>query len=156
LESERLTICFRCWCGNNLPSSQWYYPESDGRCTFACTGDASQSCGGNGGYISIYYDSSKYTTDSSTYNNTGGDNIGGPFTVNATGSYSFLGCYSEGTNGRALTGEAPAAPSSGGSVEYCAGQCAAGNFEYMGVEYSNECYCGNTVCDNLTVSNVFR
>lgn len=128
-----------CWCGNGLPSSQWYYPESYGRCTFACPGDSDQACGGNGGYMSIYYDSSKYTVDDTTYNTTG-SSVGGPYTANATGPYVSLGCYSEATNGRALSGQAIAAPSAGGSVEYCETQCTAGNYEYFGVEYANECY----------------
>ena len=93
--------------------------------------------------MSVYYDSSKYTVDNTTYNTTGG-NVGGaptgPLTVNSTGPYVYMGCYSEGSNGRALTGMAPATPDAGGSVEYCENQCAAGKYQYFGVEYANECY----------------
>jgi len=140
-----------CWCGNNLPSSQWYYPESIGRCTFACPGDSSEACGGDGSYMSIYYDSSKYTVDDTTYNSTGGSNVGGLWTVNTTGPYNYIGCYSEGSNGRALSDQAVGAPDAGGSVEYCESQCAAGNFQYFGVEYSNECYCGNQIGTGSTL-----
>lgn len=135
-----------CWCGNTVPPGKRYHPESDLLCTFSCTGDSTQACGGNGGYLSLYYDSSKFTPTNDTFNNTntgGGASTGGPITVNSTGNYNYVGCYSEGTNGRALTAKNVATPTDGGSVEYCMSQCQG--FTYFGVEYSNECYCGNTI-----------
>ena len=51
----------QCWCGNNSPSDLKFFPESAKRCTFGCSKDASQACGGNGGYISVYYDDSNFT-----------------------------------------------------------------------------------------------
>ncbi|KAK3678887.1 hypothetical protein LTR78_001340 [Recurvomyces mirabilis] len=127
-----------CYCGDNLPSSQWYHPESDTKCTFACIGDDTQACGGDGGYISVYYDSSKYSITDQTYN-TSGTIVSGPQTVLSVPPYNYLGCYSEGQDQRALSGSAPGAASTGGTVDYCASQCAQSQFQYMGVEYSNEC-----------------
>ncbi|KAI7279174.1 hypothetical protein KC343_g2034 [Hortaea werneckii] len=134
-----------CWCGNNLPSSEWYYPESVGQCTLACPGDSSQACGGEGGYLSMYYDSAKYTIDGSTYNTSTGLDVGGPFTANSSGEYDFIGCYSEGSNGRALSGNAVPSPGEGGSIEVCASHCGDDHLQYFGVEYANECYCGNAI-----------
>lgn len=31
------------------------------------------------------------------------------------------------------------------SHEECARECAAAGFEYMGVEFNNQCFCGNTL-----------
>ncbi|KAL9085044.1 MAG: hypothetical protein Q9165_007785 [Trypethelium subeluteriae] len=135
-----------CWCGHNAPPGSQFHPESDDRCTFSCPGDVSQACGGNGGYISIYYDSSVFTPTNQTYNQSSTQSSGsggGPQIVQSTSNFNYIGCYSEGSNGRALSGKAPATPQAGGSVEYCASQCAG--FEYFGVEYANECYCGNTL-----------
>ncbi|PNS14683.1 hypothetical protein CAC42_1705 [Sphaceloma murrayae] len=135
-----------CWAGNRLPSGSYYTIESDKKCTFACTGDASQSCGGGAdtGYISIYYDTTKYTITDQTYNATApGGPTGGPVTAPSSGPYLYEGCYSEGTNGRALAGANIAPPADGSSVEYCQSQCSG--YQYFGVEYSNECYCGNTL-----------
>lgn len=50
----------QCWCGNLPPAAARYTPESARKCTFGCTNDTTQACGGDGTYISIYYDSSKY------------------------------------------------------------------------------------------------
>ncbi|KAL8772354.1 MAG: hypothetical protein Q9194_004646 [Teloschistes cf. exilis] len=53
----------QCWCGNLAPNGTKYTPESAKKCTFGCANDTTQACGGDGTYISIYYDSSKYQPD---------------------------------------------------------------------------------------------
>ena len=53
----------QCWCGNLPPNGAKYFPESAKKCTYGCANDTIQACGGDGGYISIYYDSSKYSPD---------------------------------------------------------------------------------------------
>lgn len=52
-----------CWCGNNPPLALKYTPESAKKCTFGCANDTTQACGGDGTYLSLYYDASKYTPD---------------------------------------------------------------------------------------------
>lgn len=52
-----------CWCGNNPPLGIKYTPESARKCTFGCANDTTQACGGDGTYLSLYYDTSKYTPD---------------------------------------------------------------------------------------------
>lgn len=125
-----------CYCGNKpLPAS---YKVDETRCSFACSGDATQDCGGAGGYLSVYYDATQYTPGSDATTPTGG-----PHTVNVTGNYNFIGCYSEGTAGRALSGKAPATPEDGTTIESCMKSCQG--YQYFGTEFSNECYCGNTI-----------
>lgn len=45
-----------CWCGNTVPSGQFFRDPSLDKCTFACNGDSTQACGGDGTFISVYYD----------------------------------------------------------------------------------------------------
>ncbi|GAB7357018.1 hypothetical protein MBLNU459_g7845t2 [Dothideomycetes sp. NU459] len=135
-----------CWAGDTLPSALYFHPESDDRCTWTCPGDVNQTCGGDGGYMSVFYDSTKYTVTNQTYNASAtatAPTPAGPVTVQTVGAYAYIGCYSEATNQRALSDKAPAVPSAGGSVDYCASQCVG--YHYFGVEYANECYCGNTI-----------
>ncbi|KAF4633357.1 hypothetical protein G7Y89_g4765 [Cudoniella acicularis] len=65
------------------------------------------------------------------------------------GAYTFLGCYTEATNARALTGYAyydyPAM-----TLEECATTCAG--YVYWGVEYGGECYCGNSLNPTSTLA----
>ena len=97
-------------------------------CNFACTGDGDDRCGGTG-YISVFYDPTKYIagTDPSLY---------GPQTLKTVGNYKYLGCYSEGTNGRALSSDQPPTPNGGFTLELCMAACQG--YKYFGVEYANE------------------
>ncbi|KAH8590515.1 WSC domain-containing protein [Bisporella sp. PMI_857] len=65
-----------------------------------------------------------------------------PVRTPVVGSYSFQGCYTESTTGRALSG-ASFYDYVGMTLEICAANCAA--FTYFGVEYGGECYCGNSL-----------
>ena len=137
-----------CYCGNAQPPGWDYNPESLGLCSYGCTNDSTQACGGNGGYISIFYDQSKFSPNNQTFNTT---KPPPPTTVESVGNYQYIGCYSEGTTGRALTSENVAPPAAGGSVEYCAASCAS--YTYFGVEFYNECYCGNTIMNGAALIN---
>ncbi|PMD35530.1 WSC-domain-containing protein [Hyaloscypha variabilis F] len=54
--------------------------------------------------------------------------------------YEYVGCWAEPSNARALATVSYASDSM--TLEYCAGYCG-GVYEYWGVEYGRECYCGN-------------
>jgi hypothetical protein len=129
-----MLIFCRCWCGNTPPPLA--NQDLDGiYCDMACPGDGDDTCGA-AGYLSVFYDPTKYTAgaDPSLY---------GPQTIQVAGNYDYIGCYSEATNGRALTGKIATAPSSGFTIELCMAACQG--YTYFGMEYSNECYCGNTI-----------
>jgi hypothetical protein len=59
-------------------------------------------------------------------------------------SYAYVGCFADNTNGRDLP--ISTAALIGGdrqaSLIDCAGQCAG--YEYMGLQWTSECYCGNS------------
>jgi WSC domain len=65
----------------------------------------------------------------------------GPQIKQNIGSWSFQGCWTEATNGRALSSSAYAADSM--TLESCASFCS--DFSMFAVEYGRECYCGNTL-----------
>jgi hypothetical protein len=58
LESTDPVIVQECWVGNAIPPASVL--AADAECAYACVGDATQSCGGYGGFISLFYDSSRY------------------------------------------------------------------------------------------------
>ena len=123
-----------CWCGN-IPPPLANQDTLDIYCNFACPGDGNDRCGA-AGYLSVYYDPTKYVAgaDPSLY---------GPQTIQSAGNYNYIGCYSEGSGTRALTGLTPKAPADGFTIELCEAACQG--YTYFGMEYSNQCYCGNTI-----------
>jgi iron transport multicopper oxidase len=129
--------------------------ESLKKCAFSCPGDTSQACGGDGTYISVYYDRTKYTPGLDSIPAPGSSSSGvssststgtstapkptGPTNLPTIGPYSYIGCYTEATSIRALTGKSYYNDSM--TVEMCYTQCTG--FVWFGLEYSRECYCGN-------------
>lgn len=122
-----------CWCGNIIPVLE----TTDADCDFACSGNKNESCGGNG-----YFNNGAFI--SLFANGPGGSNptpSGGPAVVPLVGAFNYTGCYTEASNGRALSGNA--VKTNDMTIERCAGNCTS--YNYFGVEYGGECYCGNTL-----------
>ncbi|OHF03550.1 WSC domain-containing protein [Colletotrichum orchidophilum] len=116
-----------CYCGWDVKAAQTSTAESD--CSSPCSGSKVGLCGA-GARLSVYSNTVPNKVPSA------------PQHVPQAGNYKFLGCQTEGSNGRALTGAFTAADTM--TVETCATFCSAGNWQYMGVEYGRECFCGNT------------
>ncbi|KAG4434028.1 hypothetical protein IFR05_010482 [Cadophora sp. M221] len=64
----------------------------------------------------------------------------GPAIVPSVGLYNYAGCYTEGTNVRALSGALYANDAL--TIQMCAQACSA--YTYFGAEYGRECWCGNS------------
>lgn len=127
----------QCYWGDAIPSSSLL--ATDANCeSYTCPGDSSEYCGGDGGYISMWYDVTAYFPENGTL----GDGYQPPSQPQVVGDYYFLGCYGDDTAARALSGLTPGLGSST-SLETCAAACAG--YTYFGTEYSDECYCGNTI-----------
>ncbi|KAI4181434.1 MAG: hypothetical protein L6R41_006629 [Letrouitia leprolyta] len=136
-----------CFCGNTIAAGA--VPATDNGCTLACSGNSSEICGGANRLN--FYKRDKSVTSTSATGSTSQTSTGTSTTATATastpaivqrvGTYTYQACYSEGTNGRALG--ATYVANSSVTVEVCAAFCKG--YTYFGVEYSNECYCGNTI-----------
>ncbi len=123
-----------CWCGN-IPPPLANQDTLDIFCNWACPGDSNDRCGAPN-YLSVFYDPTKYVAGANPA-------LYGPQTIQTVGNYVYIGCYSEATTGRALTGKTPRAPANGFTIELCEAACQG--FTYFGMEYSNQCFCGNTI-----------
>lgn len=119
-----------CWCGTTVPNMK----VNETECNYQCSGDQTETCGGNG-----YFHDASYM---SLFTN-GGPNAGsaaGPAIVPSVGSYNYSGCYTEATGARALAAKATA--NTDMTLETCASFCSG--YTYFGLEYGSECYCGNS------------
>jgi glyoxal oxidase-like protein/WSC domain-containing protein len=87
-----------------------------------CNGNSSEYCGG-GNRLNVYQAAS---------------------TIITAPSWKSMGCYAEGTNGRALpNGAAVPGGAPAMTVELCQAACLDLGYTLAGVEYSQECWCGN-------------
>jgi len=66
--------------------------------------------------------------------------------------WAAVGCYKEGTTGRALT-SASYTDTKNMTVENCVNFCNGQKYIYAGVEYAQECYCGNIISNGGTTAS---
>jgi len=91
-----------------------------------CSGSPIQYCGGSG-RLELYNSTSAPSVPS------------GPTQPAKVGTWTLVGCQTEGSQDRALSGKSYAAD--GMTLESCTTFCAG--YAFAGVEYGRECYCGN-------------
>jgi iron transport multicopper oxidase len=126
-----------------------------------CTGNQTEYCGGKfyslaissnadflpgGSRLDMYQinaslpipsTSSSTTTTGLSTTSTVPTATGGPYTVQGLPGWTYYGCWTESTTGRALSAVQNPASAVPVSVESCARACAG--YTYMGVEYGQEC-----------------
>lgn len=139
----------RCWCGNTPPSTA-YLDSPAVHCSYTCAGDSQDICGGNGGFISVFYDSTRYTPGNTTVVST---TSSGPPTPTATGvpqtqptaagNYVYFGCYTDDVNKRALPDVVNPVESGPNTPDTCAAAC--NGYTFAGVEFSGECFCAMAI-----------
>jgi len=132
-----------CWCGSELENGSQFYGNFDGinsdqpfhrpnpngvYCNMGCEGDPTELCGGP-----ALFD---------LYNFTGTYPIGASV-VPAAGGWTSRGCYSDLVSSRTLERRFDVAGSM--TVELCVSECQAQSFTIAGLEYAQECWCGNEI-----------
>lgn len=108
-----------CYCGNELTAAV----ATDSTCNMACKGNANQTCGGP----------SRLTTYKSNIQATA---------AGVPSGWSALGCLTDSGSARTFDGYR----FSSDSMNYtlCTSTCASRGFNFAGIQYGRECYCGNT------------
>ena len=134
-----------CYCGNTINSGSVDQSSSDvsvNGCSMLCGGNSSEYCGGSN-RLDMYQLNGTLPTPTSTSSMPGTTSTSGPTVVPSAGAYGYIGCYTDNVSDRALTGLTNPVSGSTLTVESCANACAG--YTYFGVEYSDECYCGNSL-----------
>lgn len=108
-----------CFCGTSLAAAAT--KVADTACNMPCSGAATEPCGA-GSRLSMFHTNA----------------ITGPGPNPGVNGFTYLGCYSEGTTGRALTYGAGLAGATL-TVDKCTAACHAANYILAGVEYGGEC-----------------
>jgi hypothetical protein len=146
-------------CGNTIANGGVLAPDGLVGCNMLCNGNHSEFCGGSSRIdVYDYNDSVNLPPWTSTSGvvppatstappSTVGTSVAPTTSLAApsqklavkpgVGNYIFRGCYTEATNGRALSA-ASFFDYTAMTLEECASDCAA--YKYFGVEYGGECW----------------
>ncbi|KEY70677.1 hypothetical protein S7711_02276 [Stachybotrys chartarum IBT 7711] len=119
-----------CFCGDSLAPGGVEAPEAD--CSTPCGGAPGEACGGPG-RLTVYWTSELTVVE--------------PVVNPGVDGWSSLGCYAEGTSGRALTYGLNTVPGGEMTIAKCTAGCRNAGFRLAGAEYAAECFCGNTVAN---------
>ncbi|KAK4117256.1 WSC-domain-containing protein [Canariomyces notabilis] len=110
----------QCYCGTDLrPTAQ---QVSQAECATRCGGDKSNVCG-DADRLNVFISQSGKKT---------------PVNLGIIG-FSYKSCWTDDGSARSLTGDV--LRNNNMTVESCAAFCQG--YNYFGVEYASECYCGN-------------
>ncbi|KAF9484188.1 hypothetical protein BDN70DRAFT_181683 [Pholiota conissans] len=155
----------QCFCGNSLTNNGASGAiAASSNCQTNCIGDSSQKCGGSW-YLGVFKAStgsasttSSTTTATTTTSTSTSSTSSTTTTTTSSGatstptSWSAYGCVAEGTTGtrRALTGAS--FTQSNMTPTICQSLCLG--YTYAGVEYGQECYCGNSLTNNGATGSV--
>ncbi|KAH9811722.1 hypothetical protein Tdes44962_MAKER05870 [Teratosphaeria destructans] len=122
----------QCWCGNTLALPNYLLnettsPTNSSACSDRCLGNETEICGGSNA-LSVYNFTS-YVAPS--------------YTPAEGGKYGHVGCLLDPNNagGRAL--QPGAMTNAHMTVDICIKYCLGKYYHYAGLEYGDECYCGN-------------
>ncbi|TGJ81450.1 hypothetical protein E0Z10_g7326 [Xylaria hypoxylon] len=124
LDQQNMTVAT---CVSHCKVSTALLPED--QCTFPCTGNSSETCGGDT-EINIWMDPTFPPLADQT----------------DVSEYVPVGCWTdEATEGKALFYRQDSLDSSTMTTKDCLQSCLSGGFPFAGTEYGGECYCGVVV-----------
>lgn len=143
------------YCGNSLAASSTQAPLTD--CSFLCAGSAYEYCGA-GNRLNVYVLNGTISSSSSSKPATSSTKTGTSTTASQTSSatglpsgWKYDGCYTEGTNGRALTYQQAGGDTN--TVESCIKTCISAGYTVAGLEYSSQCFCDNYLYNGAALTD---
>ncbi|KAI0338032.1 WSC-domain-containing protein [Trametopsis cervina] len=119
-----------CYCGNSLANG---HNATSDQCNMACGGSNSQTCGGNWA-INVFKVASSGSNAVSTSPSSGATTWTGPKCTQDGPARALIGYF---TSSASMT------------VEKCQSICGSKGFSIAGLEFSTECYCGNSFSNGL-------
>lgn len=132
-----------CYCGNTLLGGSAAAAGTD--CNMACNGNTTEVCGGPNRLT--LFDSGAHTGTSTTAPVASGTGSAGAL----PSGWAYKGCYVDGANGRILSVQQPDSQTL--TIEKCVSTCIAAGYSVAGMEYSSQCFCGNSISNGGVLAN---
>ncbi|WRT68981.1 uncharacterized protein IL334_005963 [Kwoniella shivajii] len=130
-----------CYCGNILTNGA-ALTKTSSSCNMPCSGGSSVTCGGSSA-LSLFVSNTALSSLSA-------DLTSKIVTLPSGWSAASTTCVAEGTSGRAL--DSASKSSSSMTIATCVNYCQGKGYQYAGLEYSSECYCGNDLVNGASLT----
>ncbi|KAH8205437.1 hypothetical protein TruAng_000343 [Truncatella angustata] len=115
--------------------------QVDNGCSMVCNGNSSEVCGGSS-RLSVWSRIGSGSSPTSTISATAVPSPTGSGTaVLLPEDWSYQGCYSEGSSGRAFLNQQPDSQTL--TIESCVDACIGLGYSVAGMEYAAQCFCDN-------------
>ncbi|KAI1841627.1 hypothetical protein JX266_012180 [Neoarthrinium moseri] len=127
-----------CYCGQVYSNGGAQVQKG---CNMVCNGNSTQICGGSN-RLSVWSRIGSGSNPTSTISTTAVPSptgSGSPAAIPAP--WSYKGCYSEGTSGRAFLNQQPDSQTL--TIESCVNACIGLGYGVAGMEYAQQCFCDN-------------
>ncbi|KAK7924877.1 WSC domain-containing protein [Apiospora marii] len=119
----------QCFCGNAIYNGG-HVSNDPTQCSNTCSGDSTQTCGGPG-YLSIISQGKPQVYQPPVVQTSG-----------LNGTWTYIGCYNDNANNERTLPWALHYPGTNTATQ-CLWQCAQFGYPIAGLEYGEECYCGD-------------
>lgn len=134
-----------CYCDNSLKGTGAPAPDGEAQCNMACSGDATEICGGpNRLTLWKFYTGNEPTGAVSSASPPVASSSAAP--PQATGlptGFEYKGCYVDGPGFRIMNYQQP--DSQQMTIASCANACAKAGYTIAAIEYSYQCFCDNVI-----------
>ncbi|KAJ7591598.1 hypothetical protein C8J56DRAFT_1137522 [Mycena floridula] len=139
-----------CYCGSAIVNGG--APASSSDCSMACAGNSTELCGGPNRLNVYNYTGTDLPSGGGTGGGTGGSTgAASPVLSGLPGTWKYAGCYVDNAFGRDFEVSEGGSPQN--TVESCVATCDAANFTVAGMEFADECYCGNRLVNGATLGD---
>ncbi|RPD57308.1 copper radical oxidase [Lentinus tigrinus ALCF2SS1-7] len=120
----------QCFCANALTNGA--VKGDEGTCNMACGGNAGEACGGPN-RLSVYTSTGSVTVFP----------VPTPLKTGLPGQWAYQGCLPDNVNGSGRTFPNQIINVNDTTVQGCLSQCSAFGYPAAGIEFGQECYCGD-------------
>ncbi|KAF5353807.1 hypothetical protein D9758_010585 [Tetrapyrgos nigripes] len=136
-----------CYCDTKINTGGVQSTLTD--CNMVCSGNSSEFCGGPN-RLNLYNYTGTDLPPVSAGGGGGGNNGAPVFPVTSglPGTWAYAGCFVDNANGRIIENGLAGDPKL--TVESCIATCDSQNFSLAGMEFADECYCGDRLVNGAT------
>ncbi|KAJ9092947.1 hypothetical protein QFC19_008545 [Naganishia cerealis] len=133
-----------CYCDSTISNGGAKAADGETGCNMPCQVPtlATDKCGGPN-RLTVFQYTGTITPPVVVNPPAGGGSAVAPVTTGLPTGWSYRGCYVDNVNGRILVNQRPDMTAL--TVQSCIAACTGAGFTVAGMEYSTQCFCGNSI-----------